>query len=322
MLRRLGVAAIAGSAALLGSCQNAGQDRVLGVQATGIIKGLVYFDRDGNRVPDAADTTLAGVAVRLILSGARDTLARTVSDTGGLFRFGAVPAGTVVMAVDSTTIPQDSLQVTRTDVPTITVTPGDSFVVRIAVSFPQVTVAQARALPLGKKVFVVGVALNNSFTFGDSTVHLADTAAAILVTGVRPLVFTGDSVRMLATRRGKSGQPTLANPLVFTLSVGAATPSHQVSTAVAASGQLDAALVQIVGATVQDTATLAGNRRLTVTDGSGALVVQLDTIAGFRGAVLASDTLRAKLDATGVLVPTGAGAWILLPRAPADVVVK
>ncbi len=85
---------------------------------------------------------------------------------------------------------------------------------------------------------------------------------------------------------------------------------------------LDAALVQIVGATVQDTATLAGNRRLTVTDGSGPLVVQLDTIAGFRGAVLASDTLRAKLDATGVLVPTGAGAWILLPRAPADVVVK
>ena len=112
---------------------------------------------------------------------------------------------------------------------------------------------------------------------------------------------------------------------MFTLALGAATPARQVGTALAASadtGRLDAALAKVVGAMVQDTATVAGNRQLTVTDGSGPLVVQLDTVAGFRGAVLAADTVGATLDATGVLVPTGAGTWILLPRAPVDVVAK
>ena len=320
-----GVVAIVGTAALLGSCLNAGQDRVLAIQATGIIKGLVYFDRDGNGVPDAADTALSGVTVRLIVSGTQDTVARAVSDTGGLLRFDGVPIGTIVVAVDSTTIPTDSLRITRIDVSTVKVTPGDSFAVRVAVSFPQLDVTNARTYALGKKVFVVGVALNNVSAFGDSTVHLADTTAAILLTGVRPLVAAGDSVRVLGTRRTRSGQPTLANPTIVGLSVGAATPSHQVTTALAAqadSGRIDAALASIVGATVQDTATVAGNRRLTVTDGSGPLTMQLDTIAGFRGAALALDTLGATLDAVGVLVPSGVGTWLLLPRARADVVVR
>ncbi|HKW40739.1 MAG TPA: SdrD B-like domain-containing protein, partial [Gemmatimonadales bacterium] len=229
-----GVVAIVGTAALLGSCLNAGQDRVLAIQATGIIKGLVYFDRDGNGVPDAADTALSGVTVRLIVSGTQDTVARAVSDTGGLLRFDGVPIGTIVVAVDSTTIPTDSLRITRIDVSTVKVTPGDSFAVRVAVSFPQLDVTNARTYALGKKVFVVGVALNNVSAFGDSTVHLADTTAAILLTGVRPLVAAGDSVRVLGTRRTRSGQPTLANPTIVGLSVGAATPSHQVTTALAA----------------------------------------------------------------------------------------
>jgi len=110
------------------------------------------------------------------------------------------------------------------------VTPGDSLIVRIAVSYPQVTVTQARALPVGKKVLVVGVTLNNVLAFGDSTVHLADTSAAILVTGVRALVFPGDSVRMLGTRRTRSGESTLDNPRVFTLAAGTAAPARQVNT--------------------------------------------------------------------------------------------
>ena len=308
------------------ACQNAGQDRVLGVEATGIIKGLVYFDRDGNHIPDAADTVLARIGMRLIVSGVPDTIGRGVSDTAGLVRFGAVPVGTVVVSVDATTIPGDSLQVTRIDVPTIRVTPGDSFVVRVAVSYPEVTVAQARALAIGKKVFVTGIALNNAVTFGDSTGHFADTSGAILATGLRtPLVFTGDSDRVLGTRQSRNGQPTLDHPTVFTLAVGAAVPLQQTSTALAAranGGGLDAALVKVVAATVRDTVTTAGNRRLTVNDGSGPLLIQLDTIAGFRGAALAADTVGAKLDATGLLLPTGAGTWFLLPRAPSDLIAR
>ncbi len=308
------------------ACQNAGHDRVLGVQATGVIKGLVYFDRDGNHIPDAADTVLAGIGLRVIASGAPDTVGRAVSDTAGLVRFGAIPVGTVIVSVDATTILGDSLMVTRIDLLTIRVTPGDSFVVRIAVSYPEVTVAQARALAVGKKVFVTGIALNNAVTFGDSTVHFVDTSGAILAAGLRtPLVFTGDSDRVLGTRQIRNGQPTLDHSTVFTLAVGAAVPLHQTSTALAASangGPLDAALVKVVATTVRGTATVAGNRRLTVDDGSGALVIQLDTIAGFRGAALAADTVGARLDATGLLVATGAGTWFLLPRAPSDLIAR
>jgi len=136
-------------------------------------------------------------------------------------------------------------------------------------------------------------------------------------------VFTGDSARWLGTRQTRKGQPTLDNPAVSALAAGAVTPSSEVSTAVAASaesGRLDAALVKVLGTTVTDTATVAGNRRLTVDDGSGSLVVQLDTIAGFRGTALAADTVGATLGVTGLLVPDGAGLWTLLPRAPSDVI--
>jgi len=307
------------------ACQNAGQDRVLGIQATGVIKGVVYLDRDGNRVLGAADTALKGVGVRVIVSGTHDTVGRGASDTAGLFRFPGIPVGNVVVAVDTTTIAGDSLHVISIDVPSLTVTPGDSFNLRVTVSYLQLTVAQARGAAAGTKVFVTGVALNPSQAFGDSTVRLRDTSGTILLTRVRFAVQTGDSVRWLATRLTLNGQPTLDSPAGFGLGTGAATPARQVSTAVAASadsGRSDAALVRVPGTHVTDTATVAGNRRLTVTDGSGPLVVELDTIAGFRGSALAADTVGGKLDLTGVLAPVGGTTWHLLPRSPSDVVPK
>jgi len=319
---RIGVALVA-----IGfwACQNAGQDRVFGVQATGIIKGLVYFDRDGNRALGAADTSMKGVGIRLIVTGTHDTVGRAASDTAGQFRFTGVPIGPVTVSVDTTTIPGDSLHVVGIDVPSLTVTPGDSFVVHVTVSYPLVDVAQARALAVGTKAFVTGVALHPSQAFGDSTLRIADTSGSILLTRVRAAVATGDSVRWLGTRATRNGQPTLDNPNGLGLGTGSTTPTRQVSTAVAASangGLIDAALVRVPGTHVTDTATVSGNRQLTVTDGSGPLVVELDTIAGFRGGGLVPDTIGAKLDLTGVLSPTGTGSWHLLPRSPSDVVPK
>jgi hypothetical protein len=304
------------------ACQNAGQDRAFGVEATGLVKGIVYFDRDGNQVLDAADTILSGIKVSLVIPETRDTVARAASDSAGLFQFSAVPVGTVVISVDSTSIPGDSLHVTKIDLPTVTVTPGDSFVVHIAVSYLQTTIAQARTVAVGTKLFVVGVALAPSDVFGDTTLHIADTSAAIVLTHVLAVVQTGDSVRWLGTRQTRNGQPTLANPVGFGLGTGAVPPTDTVTAGVAANargGALDAALVAVLGATVADTMTVAGNLHLTVNDGSGPLTVQLDTVAGFSGLALAPDTVGATLDVYGVLVPTGTGSWVLLPRAPADV---
>ncbi len=262
------------------------------------------------------------MAVHLIAGNTSDTVASAKSDTIGTVHFVGVPAGPITFAVDSTTLPAGGLHVLAISPPTVTVIPGDTLGVQVRVSYLQLSVPQARSVAVGTKAFVVGVALNQADIFGDSTVHIADTLAAILVTRVRALVAVGDSLRWLAVRSSRNGEPTLDNPTLFLLGQGAATPSTAVTSAVAGTAQggaLDATLVQLTDVTVDDTATVSGNLHLTVNDGSGACTVQLDAVAGFLGFGLAGDTIGAALDVTGVLAPTGTGTWFLLPRSVTDV---
>jgi hypothetical protein len=316
------VAAVVGAA-----CRNAGENRVLAVEGTGTVTGQVYLDRNGNKNPDpGVDTVIAGVGVRLTPLGGRDPLLTAASDAGGQLRLSDVPVGTYVVSVDTTTIPGDSIHVTRIDTSRVTITPGGSFSLNIAVGYPQVTVRQARALAPGKRVFIVGFALTSRSNFGDTTLHVADTSLAIRTTAVRPgFILAGDSVRALGTRSLRDGQPTLNDVAVFVLPSTGPPPVRQLTTRLAANadtGRADAALVHIVAATIQDTATVASPggsaRRMHVSDGSGAMEVQLDSIAGFTGAALAGDTVGAKIWATGVLVPNGTGGWRLLPRLLTD----
>jgi hypothetical protein len=303
-------------------CQNAGEGNILSISATGVVNGLVFVDRNGNRTLDLADTILSNLPVRLVARGTRDTVAKGASSATGAFHFTGVPIGGYAVAVD-TTLLGDSLRITRLDSATLTVRPNDTISVQIGVSFPQLTIPQARVAPVGKKLFVVGVALDSRGIFGDTTVNLSDSTAAIRLTAVRTLgVSAGDSVRAFGTRSTRDGQPTLNQVTVYALNFGAATPLFTISTVKAAaadSGRLDAALVRVTRAIVSDTATVMGGRRLTVSDGSGALQVQLDTLVGFRGAVLVGDTVVAKLDIAGLLFPAGTGTWLLKPRAPSDV---
>ena len=322
-MRALCAAGVLVAGLLMAGCSNAGQDRVLGVEATGIIHGLVYFDRNGDGAFGAGDTIVTGVGISLIATGTFDTIARVKSDTAGAFRFATVPVGNVTVAVDSTVLVTQGIHLLKVSAPSVLVTPGDSFSIRVAAGYPQVSVAQARGLAIGAKVFVLGVALNQQPAFGDSTVHIADTAMALIVTRVRALVAVGDSVRWLATRGTRNGQPTLDNPTVLTLATGANTPLHAVTSAVAGSasaGTLDAALANVAHAKVLDTATVSGSRQLTVNDNSGPLTVQLDSVAGFFGPFVTGDTVGATVTVTGVLVSNGAGAWVLLPRFPSDVI--
>jgi hypothetical protein len=75
----------------------------------------------------------------------------------------------------------------------------------------------------------------------------------------------------------------------------------------------------VANATVLDTAVVLGNRRLTVDDGSGMLVVVLDRAAGpFQDSLYVPGR---SLDVAGLLVPSSAaGVWWLKPRADADIV--
>jgi hypothetical protein len=62
-----------------------------------------------------------------------------------------------------------------------------------------------------------------------------------------------------------------------------------------------------------------GDYQFTVDDGSGSVLVVLDEDAGLSRAPYVPG---AVIDATGVLVPDGAGGWMLKPRNNLDLVVK
>jgi hypothetical protein len=189
------------------------------------------------------------------------------------------------------------------------------------IPLPVISVAAARALPAGRTVVVVGVALNASGIFSDTTVHFADTSGAIRLTRLRATVAAGDSVRVRAVTSSRNGQPTLDGGTVTVLGRGFYPAAATLTTAVAATaagGTRDAQMVVVRNALVSDTATILGEFRLHVTDGSGSLEVVLDQLAGFvvPGAYLPSNTF----DIVGLLVPTGSGSWRVKPRSAADLI--
>ena len=318
-------------------CGNAGEDRVLSISAVGSVQGEVYFDRNGNRVQDAADTAMRQVRVRLIATGSSDTVASVLTDSVGEFRVPSVAIGTYVVAVDTTTI-GDSLRVVQQSASQIAVAPGASVAVTAAVSFPIVTVRAARQLPLGRKVFVEGLVLVPRPTFGDTTGHMADTSRAIRLTRMRasPATAIGDSVRFLGHLVSRDGQPALDDVALFPLGISGGAAPVVTTAAVARTangGLLDAALVFVGGVIIVDTATTLGtgspplnDYRIVVddtpADTAGRLEVLLDGHAGFTGAVLAPLRPDSVVHVTGVLVPTTGGRWRLKPRILTDVVVQ
>jgi hypothetical protein len=202
------------------------------------------------------------------------------------------------------------------------------FVNDVSSTYPTVTVAEARALPAGKVVYIHGLTLNGRVTFTDGAVHLFDRQDAIRVLGLPSMaVFAGDSVRFLGTVGIRNGQPVLTNASGSALMSGVGVPApDSLSTADAARaradttpGALDARLVAISG-TIEKIDTIAGgDLRLHVNDGTDTLAVFLDRSIGFAIGAYAKD---ARLRARGVLVPEASGTkWELKPRTVADVVI-
>jgi hypothetical protein len=298
--------------------------RLVTIPGQGYVGGLVYLDRDGDRVPGGPDEALQGVGVRLVIAGTLDTLARATSDANGGFVFGAVPVGRYTVVVPQAAVFGDSVQVVRIDTADVSLGVDDTSQVTVSVSFPSYTIAQARGRPLGEKIFVEGLALSARPTFGDSTVHLRDTTGALRITGARgPLVAAGDSARFLGEVGARDGQPVVQDAQSLIIDIVELPVAVRVTTAEAASagsGSLDADLVEIAGATIgDDTATVNGDYRFTVDDGTGPVLLLLDENLDLTPAELAELIPGAVFDtAKGVLVPDGLGAWVLKPRNTVD----
>ena len=320
---------VAAAVALVG-CENGGATRALEISASGIVRGQVYFDANGSRTRDGADVGFVGARVRLLAPGSADTLFRVTTGADGAFRIPGVPVGTYRVLVDSASA-GDSARVIAGATPTLlTVLPGDSVEFVGSISFPVRTIAQARALAVGQRIFVRGIALHARETFSDTVLNIVDATGAIGATRVRPStpsVAAGDSVVLRARTATRLGQRVLDDVTVYVVAASFIPTSPIITTAVAATGGaagvLDAALVRVVSGLVTDTATVAGNLQLTMTDGSGPVIVILDRAAdaGFRAPLPTGLYIPTnRFDVAGVLVPTGTGAWRLKPRSVLDLV--
>jgi hypothetical protein len=126
-------------------------------------------------------------------------------------------------------------------------------------------------------------------------------------------------VSVLGLTSSRAGQPTLDNALISRLAQRPAPIALSVATGTAATanvGTLDAALVQITGALISDTATVAPDFKVVASDNSGNLNIILDGNINFnRSAFRPGRGIIVK----GVLVPDGQGGWSLKPRDVSDV---
>ena len=311
----------------LAACDNAGATRTVGVTATGVVRGEVFFDANGSGVRDAVDAAMPRAVIRVLSRAGADTVLRDSTGTDGTFRFAAVPVGTWVVEVDSASL-GDTVVVAGGRRDTIVVLPNDSLDFPAAVTYPGRSVAQVRAQAPGVRVLVRAIALHARAAFGDTALHVVDASGALRLVHVRPSAATvaaGDSLVVSGRVATLAGQRVLDDVALFVVGPTLIPTLPAVTTAVASTGgvagSLDAALVRTTNVLVTDTATVNGDFQMTVTDGSGPVTVVLDRNAdtGFRAPLPTGVYVPGnRFDALGVLVPTGAGAWRLKPRSSLD----
>jgi hypothetical protein len=322
MRARAAMVAVSAAVAIVG-CMNSGENQVIGLSGTGMVRGVVFRDLNGSRVIDAGDDSVPGLAVRLVLAGQSGAGFTEVTGADGSFRFTRVPVGSYALRVDSAIL-GDTAQVVRVDSAQFTVSVSDTVRVNVLVGLPFVTVADARTMTAGRDVFVAGVATSGATTFSDSTAGFADTSGAIRLSRVRGTFLAGDSLRVRVRTAQRDGQPVLDNPTIYNLGRGfypGAAPLTTATAASAAAGARDAELVVVRSATISDTVRTTTSFILTGSDGSGPLQIELDQAAdsAFRSAKLPGPYIPgATFDVDGVLVPAGVGMWRLRPRSAAD----
>ncbi|HEX8243665.1 MAG TPA: SdrD B-like domain-containing protein [Longimicrobium sp.] len=319
-MRRFAPAALT-ALALAAACESPPPNLAVGGQ--GAVRGFVFLDRNGSGVVDAGDRALKGIVVSVTDASTGRVVTTATSDSAGLYTIHDVSVGRYRIVVDPQQL-SDTLEVTAARDTTITVTVSDSLapVVRTGLSYPRLSIAQARARAVGKPVLVAGriVALlgDTAFLWDGSrairALHLSSTSS----TPAADLL--GDSVRIAGRMARSRGQPVLDSALVVPLTslpLPAPVSLGTSAAATAAGGTDDAAAVQVRGATVMDTVTRGGDSFLRLNDGSGIVEMRIGRGVPFS---LTPFTPGVVVNATGVLVPSPADStqWIMVLRTAAD----
>ncbi|MFN0178708.1 MAG: hypothetical protein ACKVZ0_07875 [Gemmatimonadales bacterium] len=324
---RLALATGLAAALVATACDNSGVDRGFPPEETGTVLVGVYLDRDGSRTFNLPiDTLYSNARIALLQRGTSDTLLTATSGVNGAAVFRSVPLGEYRLAVAPASI-GDSLVVGSIDTSASIrlQTAPDTIGIDVRLTFPEVSIRQARNLPLGKRIFLRSIVLAGVQSFRDTTSHVVDSSSAIRLTRVTlrgGLIGNnpGDSVSVIGVVSTRAGQPTLDQAVLTRFATRPPPVPVQASTgtaATAAAGALDANLVQITGAIISDTATIAPDFRVVVSDQSGDLVILLDGNLNF---VRSNFRPGRTVNARGVLVPDGSGAWMLKPREVNDAI--
>lgn len=313
---------VALGATLLAGCSGTNATRVVSVDAGANVAVFAYVDRDGDTLVSTNDAPLKGVHIRITYPDLQDSVASGTTNATGVMFLTGVPVGRYRARVDSSSVP-DSLTLLAVDSAQFTLGVGDTARVVVRTGYPALSTTQIRAAAPGSRAFVEGIALNAWNVFGDSSVAVADSAGAIRIVKLPPSqVAGGDSVRILGSVTTRDGEPALLGIAAYFLKSVAAPAPVVITTAQAADakgGSLDAGLVQVKNAVVQDTSTsLEGDVTITVDDGSGPADVVLDHSAPIR-VVYQSPLIGQKMDVTGLLIPDGTGHWVLKPRTTSDI---
>jgi hypothetical protein len=319
----------------IAACESSGGDNMLAIDATSAVDGVVFVDANASRSFEATeDQPASDITVALVLSGTADTVARAQTDAGGAFRFDMIPVGRYDVVIPAVTL-GDSMNVVYRDPPgeavedigtgdTTSVILGvaDTATVRIGISYPVVSVEEARALPIGRRVLVHAIAESSVGAVGDSSLHVQDAGFAIRATRVAaPTVLPGDSVLLLGRTAMRDGQPVLADASATILVEGAPLDSVVIdarTARTAGGGSLDAYLARVGELMVTDTTRTGGWFIITGVDPSGSVDVAVP-IAGVSSAYVPGSVISV----VGILVPEPGvvGSWQLRPRATSDVVV-
>ena len=317
--------AAAAAVTLIAACDNAGSDLGFDLDRGGTVLVGVYLDRDGSRTFSLPlDTVFANARVALLPLGGRDTLQARNTDALGQVRFTDVPLGQYRVVVDSASV-GDSIRVQLIDSTAgFHVVLGDTVPVVARLGYPEVSLRQARGLPLGRRVFVRGVILAGVQSFRDTTSLISDSSGFIRMTRVSLRAGLtgnnpGDSVSVIGLTSTRLGLPTLDNASIARFGVRPAPIPISINTgqaATASNGSLDAALVQLTGAIISDTSTVAPDFRVEASDGSGTVVIILDGGINF---IRSNFRPLRSMNLRGVLVPDGQGKWQVKPRDLGDV---